>query len=696
MPKMNKIYQKLLFVLFLFSTNLYAVPILTVSGATNFPDVVIGSSSSVQNISLINTGSTALTISNISHSASNIFPDTTSGPPPQPSHWCGFGSDANANANPLLGTPIVLNPGASCNLNLIFVPQVIGTNTASVVISSDAAASPSVINLTGNGLNGAAIGLNTTSLNFGNQAISTSSPPQDIIITNIGSSNLNLSPPTISGPFIQTNNCLSILPPSQSCAISVIFNPGVIGTQNGTVLISHNAPGSPTIINLLGNGVGSGSANLSRTSIAFTSQIVNTASPIENVKFTNTGTIPINISSINIASGFSFSSDCPLSPAVFLPGTSCNIDITFNPISLGMHNGSVNINTDLPVSPTMINLTGLSISPPPSGLSLDRQSIDFGIVLIGDYTSYQSIVVTNIGNQNEIISPLLVSPGFQRIIIADHTGINDCGNMITPLSSCKISMIFNPLQVGVFSGFVYFTTSDGTSYKTNLIGEAIEKMALINVDNSVNFGNVYVGDTKQQELLIKNTGNDLLLISDLQINDQNYSLENSCSEIKPDNSCILKINYSPKSETLNLAWLIIYSNSSGVSTVSRVELIGRGTKAPAPQIEVDKTIINFGEVLTIFSKNESINIYNRGNKDLLINNIAFDFNNFYNLEHNCQTIKPQESCRITVLFSPVIWGSHHNKIIISSNAGDKEVVLNGRGCRVFSLVNSRYYNLCGN
>jgi YVTN family beta-propeller protein len=100
--------------------------------------------------------------------------------------------------------------------------------------------------------------LNTAALIFDNQAVHTTSPSQQVTITNTGSAPLDVSGITLGGAdpgdFGQTNNCTTV-PPTESCAIEVDFTPTVVGTRTATVSIADNAPGSPQTVSLSGAGV---------------------------------------------------------------------------------------------------------------------------------------------------------------------------------------------------------------------------------------------------------------------------------------------------------------------------------------------------------------------------------------------------------------------------------------------------------
>jgi sugar lactone lactonase YvrE len=96
--------------------------------------------------------------------------------------------------------------------------------------------------------------LSTTSFNFGNQILDTTSAPVNIPFSNTGLDDLQITSITTTGDFAQTNSCGSLVAPSLTCNISITFTPTGLGARNGTVTI-HDVSGTQKIT-LTGNGVG--------------------------------------------------------------------------------------------------------------------------------------------------------------------------------------------------------------------------------------------------------------------------------------------------------------------------------------------------------------------------------------------------------------------------------------------------------
>jgi len=105
---------------------------------------------------------------------------------------------------------------------------------------------------------GPTVSLYPTSLNFGEQAVGTTSSPQTSTLLNIGNATLTIMLITIHGTdrgdFLQSNNCGKSLPVGGSCSISVTFKPSAPGRANGSVIVLDNAPNNPQSLPLTGVG----------------------------------------------------------------------------------------------------------------------------------------------------------------------------------------------------------------------------------------------------------------------------------------------------------------------------------------------------------------------------------------------------------------------------------------------------------
>ena len=200
------------------------------------------------------------------------------------------------------------------------------------------------------------------SIAFPPQAIGTTSQPQTVTLTNLGSSNLTISSITISGPnasdFSQTNKCGSVLAAGASCSISVTFSPSTRAFLTATLTIADSALGSPQLVSLSGQGTRP-FLNLSKTTVNFGNQQVGTVSQPQTVKLANTGKVTLIISKITLSGNnpgdFVETNTCGSSLPV---RGQCTITVSFAPTAAGSRNASVVITDNAVGSPHTIRLQG--------------------------------------------------------------------------------------------------------------------------------------------------------------------------------------------------------------------------------------------------------------------------------------------------------------------------------------------------
>jgi hypothetical protein len=102
------------------------------------------------------------------------------------------------------------------------------------------------------------VSLSSATLKFGSQKVGTTSPPQNVTLTNLGTTSLSFTSivlgGTNAGDFAQTNTCGSSLAAGASCTITVTFTPKAKGGRSAFVSIADNGGGSPQKISVSGTG----------------------------------------------------------------------------------------------------------------------------------------------------------------------------------------------------------------------------------------------------------------------------------------------------------------------------------------------------------------------------------------------------------------------------------------------------------
>jgi len=195
----------------------------------SFPFQLFNTTSPPQTVTLTNTGTTALTISSMKAAGQFGLSST-----------CGSSVAA----------------GATCDLNVTFSPKSKGPKAGTISIVDSASTKPQVIELSGQGT---VVELAPASLTFGPQKVGIKSAPQQIQLTNQGTTALSITKIAVSGAnakdFSETNGCPASLNAGGVCMITVTFDPTKTGTRKAQVSITDNGGGSPQTVPLTGTGI---------------------------------------------------------------------------------------------------------------------------------------------------------------------------------------------------------------------------------------------------------------------------------------------------------------------------------------------------------------------------------------------------------------------------------------------------------
>ncbi|PYT92133.1 MAG: hypothetical protein DMG36_16205, partial [Acidobacteria bacterium] len=216
------------------TVNPAPAPAITVNPTSiSFGNVVVGTNLS-QSLIISNTGTATLNITQINVTGSTTF--TTSG----------------------YTLPLSVNAGQQITITVGFLPTAVAAVSGNVSIVSNAPTSPTSVGLTGSGIAATlTLGINPTSLSFGNVTTGTSSATQNVTITNTGNANVAISQIKITGAgYSMTGGSTPVtLTPSQKLILGVQFSPAAAGSVTGSITIVSNATGSPATVTLSGTGV---------------------------------------------------------------------------------------------------------------------------------------------------------------------------------------------------------------------------------------------------------------------------------------------------------------------------------------------------------------------------------------------------------------------------------------------------------
>jgi len=245
-----------------------------------------------------------------------------------------------------------------------------------------------------------------------------------------------------------TCNANTVLAPSGTCTYAIAYNPTSIGTQTATLQVNFGVTAGRTnafsvSTALSGTGVAT-SATLTAGPFNFGPMVVGQTSTAQVATFTNTGSVAL-IPVITTTGNFAQTNNCGASVAA---ASSCTINVTFKPTTLGAKNGSLTVTSPATVTP--IALTGTGVNPS----ATLTQATNFGGVGIGLSSAIQTLTFTN-------TSPMALAPvvSIQGGQATDFAQTNNCPVSLGIGASCTITVTFNPTATGARFSRVFVTSS---------------------------------------------------------------------------------------------------------------------------------------------------------------------------------------------------------------------------------------------
>jgi hypothetical protein len=420
---------------------------------------------------VVNIYSVNLQTGQLTETASSPLPGFTSVPPyyadPTGSFNYGFGTDQNTaiayTVDPQTGyfLPTANSP--------FTIPQINGSLTFSIPPGQQ-------------GVSGPSASLSAASLSFGTIQTGTSSMPQTVTLTSNGGEALSVNSISLSGvdfaQFIETDTCQtpSVLQPTKFCSISITFTPAAsaTGSQQATLSITDNAPGSPQSVTLTGAGVAppppAPAVTVTPNPVSFPTTVQGTTSSAISVSVTNSGTATLHISSVvlsgNNTGDFNMTNFCS---GPYAANTGCVITLTFTPLAAGQRSAIITITDDSQNSPQSIQVSGVA-TPAPSttpAVSFSSTSLSFATLTQGTTSAAENVTVTSTGGVPLHISSLVLGGANS----GDFILTNGCTATAYAVNSmCTIGVSFAPLASGARAATVTFTDDAANSPQVINVG----------------------------------------------------------------------------------------------------------------------------------------------------------------------------------------------------------------------------------
>jgi Transmembrane protein 131-like N-terminal len=432
-----------------YGRGIWQIPLLTAStvvqpvislspAALTFGTQAVGTVSAPQTITVTNTGTVPLSVSQVA--ATGDFSETDT---------CTTGSVA---------------PSATCAIQASFLPTATGSRSGVLTVYGNVSGGQATAALSGNASAAAAIVLTPVLLTFPSIVINATSAVQNITISNTSTSAITLQVPSITGDFkLAANTCGLSLGPSVGCTVSIAFIPTASGTRSGVFTITDGA-GTQTAL-LTGTGASPATDALSPLALTFAAQPITTSSVAQTVTLTNSGDLPLTLIAAQISSGdFTAVNSCGNS---LNPHSSCSIAVAFQPKDLGALTGTLSVSDQYRTQ--TVTLSGIGVAPP--GVSLAPYStVNFPPTGVGITSSAQTITLTNNGSFQLIVQSMVLTGDFSIV-----PGSDNCGSNLAVGAACTLQVVFAPSAGGPRSGVLTVVDNAPNSPQTlQLAGNGVD------------------------------------------------------------------------------------------------------------------------------------------------------------------------------------------------------------------------------
>ncbi len=637
------------------------------NGILDFGNVFVGQSAQLT-LQLINNGDADVTVQ---------LPPASVGP---------FSHDAGSGS-------VVVAANSSLDITFTFTPTALGSASASFTFYSPDAMGDQYYEVTcvGNGISAAAF--SNDMIDFGAVRVFTEASSElyidnsggayDVVavFNGIGGPNNSEYRVEYQGTELQAGDVIPVLAGESSDPIIVTFAPNVLPEDPSqpnirTAQLNFTLDGASVTIDLSGDGavpqIEFSGADIVNGVLDF-GTVDKTVGAQRTVTVTNIGRYPLAITQLAIigAHADAFQLAAPSGIEVGA-GESFDVVVTLLPgDELDITDARL-IAESNSIQPRSVELRGLRAVP---GVALSSTSVEFGDVRVGE-VSNQVLTIRNATGLPVEVRGLSLSGPAQ----ADFTIVSVSEQLPTTLQGGEevvVTLRFVPTEAGDKFARLYVETNTGQA-EVQLYGRAVAPGVALSAQ-TLNFGSLPVGRSREMSLSITNTGTAPLVVYSVKVEGEDaemFRADNTVGfTLQPGASQTVRVTFTPLSSGLKYAFLRFVTDEYGVISAT---LMGIGG---APEISVASTL-DFGEVTPNSFRELQLTVTNNGDAPLeiseaLIVGPAQD-------EFNIQTPTPiliasGSTGMLTIRFAPTTGGEKQATLRLINNTGvPAEVQLVGR------------------
>ncbi|HWC16970.1 MAG TPA: choice-of-anchor D domain-containing protein, partial [Terriglobales bacterium] len=309
--------------------------------------------------------------------------------------------------------------------------------------------------------------------------------------------------------------------------------------------------------------------------------------------------------------------------------------------------------------------------------------LNFGNVNTGS-TSTQTVILTNSGNADALITQISIAgSGFSPSSLA-------MPYRLAAGASVALTVTFAPSTASGYSGTLTIT-SDSSSTPTVTVGlsgmgtQPPQGQLASNLA-SVSFGNVNTGSTSTQTVILTNTGNASLTITQVSETGSAFSMTGLAMPyaLAAGATVSVTVSFAPTAATAYSGGITILSNAANSSLT--LPLSGTGTQVPQAQISAIPASVNFDSMSAGASAMQTITLKNSGNAAANITQITISGTGF-SVSGTTAPLALAAGATVSfqVAFSPALAGVYSGTVTVTSDAMSSPLAVSLSGMATHSV-----------
>ena len=310
-----------------------------------------------------------------------------------------------------------------------------------------------------------------------------------------------------------------------------------------------------------------------------------------------------------------------------------------------------------------------------------EEALDFGEIELGKKISSQ------INFFNAGLLPITISKIDWLQPTNQFTYSGSVGSVIPANRKSHLEIIADPRKAGPISSELEITFEDGHHDTVSIKAYVKAAKAIISPlpEVGVNFGNVEIGQKIEREITVINNGDLDLVLDSLSTKGNSFSIKNFDdlpSTIQPKKRKSISVIFSPKTRGTFSSTFSACTNDPNNNKI-QIPLYGRGNISPASIAILNGENINFGRVPLGKTTRDHLLLWNRGGSPFAVD-IQLRDNLGDEFEHGhdgifSSVIKPGQTDKISLDFSPKEVGEREATLIVTTESGTEFVRLLGIG-----------------